>query len=76
LKDFALRSNVKFLKNTKPRNLKLPNGETMQVLGNCQFEIKLCESTGIVRAIIIDTKADFDIILGLEWMAEVQPIPD
>jgi len=75
-KDFALRLNVKFLKNTKPCKVMLPNGGTMQVLGDCQFEIKLSEWTGIVRATIIDMKADFDIVLGLEWMAEVRPIPD
>jgi Retroviral aspartyl protease len=75
-KDFALKSNVKFRKNTKPCTVKLPNGETMQVLGDCLLEITLSEWTGIVRATIIDMKADFDIVLGLEWMVEVQPIPD
>ena len=75
-KDFALRLNVKFLKNTKPCKVMLPSGGAMQVLGDCQFEIKLSEWTGIVRATIIDMKADFDIVLGLEWMAEVRPIPD
>ena len=68
-KDFALRSNIKFMKNTKSCTVKLPNGETMQVLGDCRFEIKLSEWTGIVRATIIEMKADFDIVLGLEWMA-------
>src|SRR5436305_374185 len=75
-KDFALRSNIKFLKNTKPCKVKPPNGETMQVLGDCYFDINLSEWTGSVRATIIEMKADFDIVLGLEWMAEVRPIPD
>ena len=42
-KDFTLQSNIKFEKNTKPYIVRLPNGETMHVLREYLFEIKLTE---------------------------------
>jgi hypothetical protein len=36
----------------------------------------MSEWNGSIRAIIIDIDTDFDIVLGLDWFKEIQPVPD
>jgi hypothetical protein len=75
-KKYALATNVKWLQKDKFHNVKLPNGDTIKVLGNCEFELQLSEWSGPVQATIIDIDADFDIVLGLDWFKQVRPVPD
>ena len=76
-KDYATKSNLRINKSNA-RSVKLPNGRTMRVLGLCEFELQLSEWTGLVRAIVLDEMQTdkFDLVLGLEWLKEVAPIPD
>ena len=42
-KEFAEKSNLKFLNKMSPRDVKLPSGETMRILGNCEFDMQMSE---------------------------------
>ena len=75
-KEYALKSNLKILDRPNRRDVKLPNGHTMKIEGYCEFEIQLGDWKGTIRAIVIDMKAEFDVVLGLEWLRETRPIPD
>src|SRR5436190_22230159 len=52
-KDYALRSNVKFMKD-RSRSVSLPDGDTMHILGCCEVDVQLSEWKGRIRAMIIE----------------------
>ena len=72
----AMRVGVKFLQKEDARDVLLPNGQIMKVLGVCEFEIQMTKWKGRIRATIVDIQVDFDVVLGLEWFRLYRPIPD
>ena len=65
---YAKRANLHFKRDANAsslRSFRLPNGQDMKVLGQCEFELKMSEWTGTVVATILDLEADFDVVLGL-----------
>ena len=77
-KKFALECNIKFKENlgNDAKSVLLPNNALMKVLGYCEIDLELGEWTGTIPVIILDMNADFDIVLGMEWILEEQPMPD
>ena len=75
---YAKKANLRFKRvdaNSR-RSIRLPNGQNMKILGQCEFELKMSEWTGTVVATILDLDADFDIVLGMSWHRKWQPLPD
>src|SRR5436305_1387493 len=75
---YAKRENLRFSRGdaNSLRNIRLPNGQNMKILGQCEFELKMSEWTGTVVATILDLEADFDVILGLSWHCQWKPLAD
>src|SRR5579859_6272857 len=73
-KKYALLSNLKIDK-ANTQDVLLPNGNKMRILGECTFEMRMSEWKGNVHATVIDIQAEFDVVLGLEWMIKEDPIP-
>ena len=73
-KEYALCSNLKIDK-ANTQDVLLPNGNKMRILGECTFEMRMSEWKGNVHATVIDIQAEFDVVLGLEWMIKEDPIP-
>src|SRR5579859_6115849 len=72
----AEKSGVKFLGKESAHRVLLPNGQAMNILGYCEFEITMSEWKGRIQATVIDIQADFDVVLGLEWFEKYKPEPD
>ena len=76
---YAKKANLPFNKGVNADSLcsiRLPNGQDMRILGQCEFELKMSEWTGTVVATILDLEADFDVILGLSWHHQWKPLVD
>src|SRR5205809_5625042 len=48
----------------------------MEVLGQCEFELKLSEWSGMGVATVLELDTNFDIVLGLSWYRQWKPLPD
>src|SRR5213078_1450636 len=57
-------------------SIRLPNGQAMKILGQCEFELKMSEWTGTVVATILDLEAEFDVVLGVSWHRQWKPLAD
>ena len=67
--DYAKRANVRFIKGASlSKAVHLPNGNKMKILGYCEFLMTMGEWSGWVQATMLDLKAEFDVILGLNWV--------
>src|SRR5437762_492907 len=53
----------------------LPDGNSMRKIGTVEFELQISEWKGMVKAFVLDLKSDFDVVLGMEWHQEWDPIP-
>ena len=76
---YAKKANLCFTRRVNAdslRSIRLPNGQDMKILGQCEFELKMSEWTGTVVATILDLDADFDIVLGLSWHRQLKPLAD
>jgi len=76
---YAKRANLRFIERVDAnslRSIRLPNGQDMKILGQCEFELKISEWTEMVVATILDLDADFDIVLGMSWHRQWKPLPD
>src|SRR5277367_314991 len=76
---YAKKANLRFRKGVNAdslRSIRLPNGQDMKILGQCEFELKMSEWTGTVVATILDLDADFDIVLGMSWHRQWKPLAD
>jgi len=40
-----------------------------------ELELQISEWKGLVKAFVLDLKSDFDVVLGMEWHQEWDPIP-
>src|SRR4030095_1745483 len=63
-------------RNYISHKISLPNGQNMEVLGQCEFELKLSEWSRMVVATVLELDADFDIVLGLSWHRQWKPLPE
>src|SRR5436190_13496242 len=54
----------------------MPSGQTMRIYGATEFILQMSEWKGKVTAIVLDIQADFDIVLGMSWIDEWDPIPN
>ena len=54
----------------------LPNGQVMRVYGTVEFEMDMSEWRDKIKATILDMHADFNVVLGMEWILEWDPRPD
>ena len=71
---YAEKANLQFKQKADSRcRISLPNG---QVLGQCEFELKLSELSEMVLATVLELDTDFDIVLGLSWHRQWKPLPD
>ena len=75
---YAKKANLRFRKGDADslRSIKLPNGQDMKILGQCEFELKMSEWTGTVVATILDLETDFDVVLGMSWHLQWKPLAD
>src|SRR5271169_4372616 len=73
---FAEKANIKFKDTTELRNVRLPSGQDMKILGKCEFKLEMSEWSGMVEAIVLDLDAEFDIILGMLWHLQWEPLHD
>ena len=73
---YAEQANLKFIRPEMSTVVKLASGQKMTILGYCSFDLTLGEWTGPVKAAILDIKADFDIVLGMQWFRQWQPVID
>ena len=75
---YAKSANLRFRTGNADslRSVRLPNGQDMKILGQCEFELTMSEWTGTVVATILDLDADFDIVLGLSWHRQWKPLSD
>ena len=48
----------------------------MRVHGITEFELEMSEWKGKVRALVLELQADFDVVLGMEWHQEWEPVPN
>src|SRR5437773_9304930 len=48
----------------------------MKIYGTTEFDLEMSEWKGKVRAWVLDIQANFDIVLGMEWHREWEPIPN
>jgi Retroviral aspartyl protease len=66
---FAEKANLKFkgTVKSKSRMVKLPNGQYIKVLGECEFELGMSEWAEVVKVTVLDLDMDFDIVLGMQW---------
>jgi hypothetical protein len=71
---YAERANLKFVRPKSPKVVSVPSGHTMSILGYCTFDLTMGEWTGELNAAILDIEAEFDIVLGMQWFREWQPI--
>ncbi len=60
----------------EPKPIHLPNGQVMKIYGTTEFDLEMSEWKGKVRAWVLDIQANFDIVLGMEWHREWEPIPN
>src|SRR5216110_3227951 len=75
--DYAKHANIRFIKEASlSKAVHLPNGNKMEILGYCEFLMTMGEWSGWVQATILDLKAEFDVILGLNWFRQWKPLPD
>jgi Retroviral aspartyl protease len=74
-KTYAEDSNIRFDKS-QARDVQLPNGSTMRIVGECDFDMVMSSWKRPVHGIIVDLQANFDVVLGLNWLREVEPIPE
>ena len=54
----------------------LPNGQVMRVYGTVEFTMDMSEWNGTIKATVLDMHADFDVVLGMEWILEWDPRPE
>jgi hypothetical protein len=75
---YAKKANLSFKRGeaNSRRSVRLPSGQDMRILGQCEFELTMSEWSGTVVATILDLEADFDIILGLSWHRQWKPLSD
>ena len=75
---YAKKANLRFSRGdaNSLRNIRLPNGQNMTILGQCEFELKMSQWTGTVVATILDLEADFDVVFGLSWHRQWKPLAD
>jgi Reverse transcriptase (RNA-dependent DNA polymerase) len=62
-----------FTPDTTPHHVRLPNGELMLRAGTVTLYIKFQYMVMPLRASLLPTLQQFDIILGMPWLAEFQP---
>jgi gag-polyprotein putative aspartyl protease len=74
-KTYAEDSNIRFDKS-QARDVQLPNGSTMRIVSECHFDMVMSSWKRPVHGIIVDLQANFDVVLGLNWLREVEPIPE
>ena len=48
----------------------------MRVYGTTEFILQMSEWKGKVAAVVLDIQADFDIVLGMSWIDEWDPMPN
>ena len=72
---YAKRAGLR-IQETAVRSVRVPNGHAMKVYGTTTFILQIGEWRGKVQAIVLDLKADFDVILGLQWFIKWKPIPN
>ena len=48
----------------------------MRVYGTTEFILQMSEWKGKVTAVVLDIQADFDIVLGMSWIDEWDPMPN
>jgi hypothetical protein len=48
----------------------------MRIVGECDFDMVMSGWKRPVHGIIVDLQADFDVVLGLNWLREVEPTPE
>jgi hypothetical protein len=70
---YATRAGLK-VQTTPVRIVKLPNGQVMKSYGSVEFMLRKGEWQGMVTAMVLDMDADFDVVLGMEWFLEWEPI--
>ena len=63
------------LPDSKKMMVTLPNGNSMRKIGTVELELQISEWKGMVKAFVLDLKSDFDVVLGMEWHQEWDPIP-
>ena len=73
---FAEQANLKFRDTAEPHSMRLPNGQDMKILGQCEFMLGMSEWTGMVHATVLDLDADFDVVLGMSWHLQWKPLHD
>jgi hypothetical protein len=74
-KTYAEDSNIQFDKS-QARDVQLPNGSTMRIVGECNCDMMMSGWKRPVHGIIVDLQAEFDVVLGLNWLQEVEPTPE
>jgi len=74
---YAKRARLRIQElSSKPKPIRLPNGQRMKVHGMTEFELEISVWRGKVQATVLELQADFDVVLGMEWHREWEPIPD
>jgi Aspartyl protease len=63
---FALAAGVPIESLEKASHVHLANGQDMVVYGQCDVSVQISSWRGIIKAIVIDLDAEFDLVLGLE----------
>ena len=53
-----------------PSSTKVRRGHRIQGFGTTMFEMEMSEWKGMMKVTVIEMKADFDVVLGMEWFRE------
>src|SRR5437762_892107 len=56
--------------------VRMASGQRMRVYGTTEFILQMSEWKGKVAAVVLDIQADFDIVLGMSWIDEWDPMPN
>ena len=48
----------------------------MRVYGTVEFELQMSEWRGKIKPTVLDMHSNFDIVLGMEWILEWEPMPN
>src|SRR5256714_15101590 len=73
---YAKRARLEIRQDAVNRSVRMPNGQTMRVYGTAEIVLDIAEWRGKVRGVVLDLVHDFNVVLGMEWHREWEPISD
>ena len=58
------------------KQVELAGGKKLTVYGTCRLPINISGWQETITAYVLDLNAEFDVVLGLDWMRKRKPSPD